>query len=190
MIELDGSDDSKKGTQSVDDDVNQLLAKLRAEVETARSMPMSASALISRADVLAQIDAIAAALPQAFAQSDEVYSKRDQLVGDAQAQADRIVVEATNERDRLVSDSEVYRVAKHEADEERARAERECEALRHETDEYVDGRLAHLEITLTKTLEAVTRGRERLHGRSDLERLEDLHGDDDFTFPGSTPHRH
>lgn len=175
------------------DDVNELLARLRAEIETARSMPMSSSALISRAETLEQIDAIVAALPQAFAQSDQVFSRRDELVADAQAQADRMIVEANNERDRLVSDSEVYRVAKHEADEERARAERECEALRHETDEYVDGRLAHLEITLTRTLEAVTRGRERLHGRSDLERLEELHGDDDFTFPGepsTTPHRH
>lgn len=181
-----GGDDSKKGTQFVEVDVNELLASLRAEVENARSMPMSSSALISRAEMLQQIDAIVAALPQAFAQSDQVYSKRDELVADAQAQADRIIVEATNERDRLVSDSEVYRVAKHEADEERARAERECEALRLETDEYVDGRLAHLEITLTRTLEAVTRGRERLHGRSDLERLEELHGDDGFTFPGQS----
>lgn len=187
-----GGDEKQEGTQSVDD-VNQLLAQLRSEVENARSMPMSSSALIGRSEMLAEIDAIVAALPQAFAQSDQVYSKRDELVANAQAQAERIVVEATNERDRLVSDSEVYRVAKHEADEERARAERECEALRHETDEYVDGRLANLEITLTKTLEAVTRGRERLHGRTDLERLEDLHGDDDFTFPGqasTTPHRH
>lgn len=186
----------QRGTKYVDVDVKELMANLRAAVENARSMPMSSSALISRSEMLDQIDAIVAALPEAFAQSDQVFSKRDQLVADAEAKADRIIVEATNERDRLVSDSEVYRVAKHEADAERARAERECEALRHETDEYVDSRLANLEITLTKTLEAVSRGRDRLQGRSDLERLEDLHADDDFTFPGSeprpasTPHRH
>lgn len=168
----------------MDVDVKQLIAELRDEIEHARSMPMSSSAMVNRADLLARIDAISEALPEAFAHSDEVFSKRDQLVAEAQQRADRIVVEASNERDRLVSDSEVYQVAKHEADEVRAQAERECEALRHETDEYVDGRLANLEITLTKTLEAVSRGRDRLHGRSELERLEELHADDDFTFPG------
>src|SRR5262245_49147807 len=102
-----GGDHVQKGTQSVDVDVNELVARLRSEIETARSMPMSASALVSRSDMLEQIDAIAAALPEAFAQSDQVFSQRDQLVAEAQAQADRILVEATNERDRLVSDSEV-----------------------------------------------------------------------------------
>lgn len=177
----------------MDVDVKELVAELRAAIESARSMPMSSSALIGRAETLEQIDAIAAALPEAFAQSDQVFEQRERLVADAQAKADRIIVEATNERDRLVSDSEVYRVAKHEADEERRIAEEECEQLRHETDEYVDGRLANLEITLTKTLEAVTRGRDRLQGRSELDRLEELHADDDFSFPGvprHAPHRH
>jgi cell division septum initiation protein DivIVA len=165
--------------------VEELLEQLRATIKGARSMPMSSSAVIHRAEVLAQIDAIEAALPEAFADSDKVFSERDRLMAEAGEQADRIVVEARNEHERLVSDSEVYRVAKHEADEERARATQESEALRKETDEYVDGRLANLEITLTKTLKAVTRGRDKLHGRSELERLDEL--DDDtgsFTFPG------
>jgi cell division septum initiation protein DivIVA len=166
--------------------VEELLEQLRASIKSARSMPMSSSAVIHRADVLAQIDAIEAALPQAFAESDKVYSQRDRLVAEAQEQADRIVVEARNEHERLVSDSEVYRVAKHEADEERLKAARESEALRKETDEYVDGRLANLEITLTKTLKAVTRGRDKIHGRSELDRLDDLDDDDtgSFIFPG------
>lgn len=166
--------------------VQELLEQLRNTIRQARSMPMSSSAVIHRADVLAQLDALEAALPQAFAESDKVYSERDSMVSAAMEQADRIIVEARNEHERLVSDSEVYRVAKHEADEERARAQRESETLRRETDEYVDGRLANLEITLTKTLDAVTRGRDRLHGRSDLDRLDDLADDDTggFTFPG------
>ena len=43
--------------------------------------------------------------------------------------------------------------------------------LRRETDDYVDQRLASFELTLSKTLAAVQRGRERLHGRSDLDEL-------------------
>lgn len=145
-------------------------------------MPMSSSAVIHRAEVLEKIDAIEAALPHAFAESDKVYSQRDRLLAEAQEQADRIIVEARNEHERLVSDSEVYRVAKHEADEVLGRVRGEAEALRKETDEYVDGKLANLEITLTKTLKAVARGRDRIHGRSDLGRLDDDLDDDTGSF--------
>jgi hypothetical protein len=171
----------------VNNEVEALLEQLRSTIEHARSMPMSSSAVIHRAEILAQIDEIKAALPVAFADSDRVFSERERLLLEAREQADRIVVEATNEHERLVSDSEVYRVAKHEADNEREKAEAECETLRKETDEYVDRKLANLEITLTKTLEAVTRGRDRLHGRSDLERLDDL-AEDDTGFPFAGRH--
>jgi cell division septum initiation protein DivIVA len=167
--------------------VEAMLERLRATIEQARSMPMSSSAVIHRAEVLAQIDEIKAALPAAFAESDRVFTEREQMLLEAKEQADRIVVEATNEHERLVSDSEVYRVAKHQADGERQKAAAECETLRRETDEYVDRKLANLEITLTKTLEAVTRGRDRLHGRSDLERLDEL-AEDDTGFPFAGRH--
>jgi cell division septum initiation protein DivIVA len=167
----------------VNHEVEELLERLRATVEGARSMPMSSSAVIHRAEVIAQIDEIKAALPAAFADSDRVVIERERLLLEAKEHADRIIVEAQNEHERLVSDSEVYRVAKHEADEERRRVVQECDDLRKQTDEYVDGRLANLEITLTKTLEAVTRGREKLQGRSDLERLDELHGEEQPPFP-------
>ena len=166
-------------------EVEELLARLRATIEAARSMPMSSSAVIQRAEVISQIDEIRAALPAAFAESDRVFSERDRLMQEAKEQAERIVVEAQNEHERLVSDSEVYRVAKHEAAIHRDEIARECDDLRVQTDEYVDGRLANLEITLTKTLEAVTRGREKLHGRSELERLDELASDETpFPFAG------
>jgi vacuolar-type H+-ATPase subunit H len=172
----------------VNNEVEGLLERLRATVDTARSMPMSSSAVIHRAEVLAQIDEIKAALPAAFADSDRVFSEREQLMLEAKEHADRILVEAQNEHERLVSDSEVYRVAKHEADGERDRVAGECDDLRRQTDEYVDGRLAHLEITLTKTLEAVTRGRDKLHGRSELERLDEIHDEEQTPFPFAGRH--
>ena len=135
-----------------------------------------------------QIDEIHAALPAAFADSDRVFTEREGLLLEAKEQADRIIVEAQNEHERLVSDSEVYRVAKHEADIERGKVVQECDDLRKQTDEYVDGRLANLEITLTKTLEAVTRGRDKLQGRSELERLDEINAEDQAPFPFAGRH--
>jgi cell division septum initiation protein DivIVA len=172
----------------VNHEVEELIDRLRSAIEQARSMPMSSSAVIHRAEVLAQIDEIKAALPAAFADSDRVVTERERVILEAKEQADRIVVEAQNEHERLVSDSEVYRVAKHEADAERRQAEAEAETLRKDTDEYVDRRLANLEITLTKTLEAVSRGRDKLQGRSELDRLDEVADDDDTPFPFAGRH--
>ena len=40
-----------------------------------------------------------------------------------------------------------------------------------EVEDYVDAKLANFEIVLSKTLSAVERGREKLSGRHELERL-------------------
>jgi cell division septum initiation protein DivIVA len=87
------------------------------------------------------------------------------------AEADLIVHEARLEQERLASDTEVYRLAQHQAQRVLDDAKLEADALRAETDEYVDGRLANFEITLERTLEAVRRGRERLAGQTVMDTL-------------------
>lgn len=159
-------------------DVKELLRELRTTIETARAMPMSSSAVINRATVLDLISRLESALPAAFAASDEVVEERDSVVSDARHRANEVMDDARAERARMVSDSEVYRAAQQEAQALRAEAERDAAEFRTETDEYVDGQLAQLELSLTKTLDAVSRGRARLHGRSDFDPLGDSATDD------------
>ena len=72
-----------------------------------------------------------------------------------------------------MSETDVFRVARREADRILDQARTESDELRKETDDYVDTKLANFEITLEKTLDAVRRGRERLAGRTDLHDLTD-----------------
>lgn len=164
-------------------DVHEQLARVRSAVENARSMPMSGNAVVNRSELLAQIDALSAELTTALAEAQRMAADREGVVAEGRAEAERIVTQARHERDRLVSDTEVYRVARFEADRLREEAETEAVELRRETDEYVDTRLANFEVALGKTLEAVARGRERLHGRSDLDTFgrEDV---GDILWPG------
>jgi cell division septum initiation protein DivIVA len=164
-------------------DVHERLAHIRSSVENARSMPMSASAVVNRADLLADLDLLATDLEKAFAEARRLTADRDAAVAEGRTEAERIIAEGRAERDRLVSDTEVYRVAKIEADRLRDEVKQEVVELRRETDEYVDQRLANFEVVLGKTLEAVSRGRERLHGRSDLDAF-GRHGVDDILLPG------
>jgi cell division septum initiation protein DivIVA len=157
---------SRQGT-----DLAEQLARLRRAIASARSMPMSASAVINRDDVLAMIDRLAAELPAAFTAADKVIAERDALVAAGREHAEAISAAARADRDRLLADTDVVSAARLEAEQIVADARREAEELRRETDGYVDTKLATFEISLTKTLQAVTRGRERLRGRSDLDAL-------------------
>ena len=152
-------------------DVHARLAELRQAVEGARSMPMSASVVINRSEVLELVDGLEKALDAALVEARAVLADRDAVVDEGRRQAGELLAEARSEREAIVSDTEVYRVAKREADALLDQARAEAEALRRETDEYVDAKLANFEITLERTTEAVKRGRERLAGRTHLDAL-------------------
>lgn len=152
-------------------DVHEKLAELRQLVEQARSMPMSASAVVNRGELLELIDQLSSALETAFTESQRVVSEREDVVEEGRRAAEQIVADARNEREKIISDTDVYRVAKREADQIVEQARAEADALRKETDDYVDAKLANFEITLERTTEAVKRGRERLAGRSAFDDL-------------------
>ncbi len=132
-------------------------------------MPMSASVVMNRPELLEMLAELERAMDDAFDHADKVQRQRDEIVADGRREAEHILADGRNERDRLVSDTEVFRLAQVRADELLEEARADAGELRKETDDYVDGRLANFEITLERTMEAVRRGRERLAGRSELD---------------------
>lgn len=152
-------------------DVHAKLAEVRRAVEQARSRPMSASAVVNRTELLALLDELGTGLSAALSTADRVAADREAAVEDGRREAERIVRGAHQERERILSDTEVFRVAKRQADALVGEAQTEAAELRKEIDEYVDGRLANLEVSLERTMNAVRRGRDRLAGRTDFHEL-------------------
>jgi cell division septum initiation protein DivIVA len=146
-------------------DVQKKLDEIAATVANARSMPMSASCVVNRAELLALLDEVSAALPDSLAQAEEMLGDRERTVGEARAEARRIIEEAHGERGRLVSETAVAVRSKDEAERILAEARREADEIRAEADDYVDSKLANFEVVLTKTIGSVDRGREKLLGR-------------------------
>ncbi|MEU0675033.1 cell division initiation protein [Streptomyces sp. NPDC006172] len=145
-------------------DVQKKLDEIVTAVSSARSMPMSASCVVNRADLLALLEEVRAALPDSLAQAQELIGGREQMVEQARQEADRIIETAHAERGSLVSGTEVARRSQAEADRILAEARQEAEDIRAEADDYVDSKLANFEVVLTKTLGSVGRGREKLLG--------------------------
>jgi vacuolar-type H+-ATPase subunit H len=145
-------------------DVQKKLDEIVTAVSSARSMPMSASCVVNRAELLALLEEVRAALPDSLAQAQELIGDREQMVEQARQEAERIISTAHAERGSLISDTEIARRSQAEADRILAEARKEAEEIRAEADDYVDSKLANFEVVLTKTIGSVGRGREKLLG--------------------------
>jgi cell division septum initiation protein DivIVA len=168
-------------------DVYEVLDELSDMIEMARAVPMSDRCVISRNSALDLLDTIRGMLPRAVQEAEEIladrvgvvedgYREAERLVSDARAQSEQIVLAAQAQQARLVEGHEVTRTAVAQAEAIQAQAWAEVEAMRadvvaetermrRETDDYIDGKFASFEATLTKTLNTVARGRERLGER-------------------------
>ncbi len=146
-------------------DVQERLDELAVLVEDAKSVPLSASCVLNRAQVLDLIEEIRQLLPESVMRADELLADREAVVQDGRREADRILERARAEADRMISEHEVYLAAVSEADALRHDSIQETARMRQETDDYIDSKLATFEITLHKTLQTVDRGRERLRSQ-------------------------
>ncbi|MFM1917824.1 MAG: hypothetical protein RJB01_1339 [Actinomycetota bacterium] len=160
-------------------DLQERLDELTVLIEDAKAMPLSASCIVNRAQVLDLIDEIRQLLPESVHRADELLADREAVVQDGRREADRILERARTEADRMVSEHEVYVAAVAEADALREEVMVETAQMRRETDDYIDAKLATFEITLHKTLQTVDRGRERLRSQM-YEELAPVHEDESF----------
>src|SRR6476619_3892463 len=99
------------------------LARLRELVLNARAMPMSASCVINRGDVLAAIDDVIDNLPDEIADAQQVIDRSQAKVTEGEAEADRILAEARENAAALAQQTEVIRAAEEQAARLRAEAE-------------------------------------------------------------------
>ncbi|WP_103512703.1 ATP synthase F0 subunit B [Streptomyces sp. SM13] len=146
-------------------DVQKKLDEIVEAVGSARSMPMSASCVVNRAELLAMLEEVRQALPGSLAQAQELLGGHEQLAEQARREAERIIESAHTQRGSLISETEIVRQSQSEADRILSEARREAEEVRAEADDYVDSKLANFEVVLTKTIGSVDRGREKLLGR-------------------------
>ena len=145
------------------------LAYLRELILNARAMPMSASCVINRGEVLAAIDDVIENMPDEIADAQQVIDMAAFKIAEGEAEASRILAEARDHAANLAQHSEVVRLAEQIAVQMRADADEEAAALRRETDEFIDARMASFESVLHKTVSQVRTARARLAERSGLD---------------------
>jgi len=168
-------------------EIHERLDELTGLVESARSVPMSASCVVNRTDLLALADDIRRLLPIDLHRADSLLADADAVLAEARAQAEGLLAAGQDERMHLVSQTEVQAQAEREAGRIIATAEQEAERMQREVDDYIDSKLANFELVLSKTLEAVGRGREKIQGRRAVEELSEIGLPDLEDNPGDGP---
>jgi F0F1-type ATP synthase membrane subunit b/b' len=143
-------------------------------IEEARSVPLSASCVVHRGEILEILEGARDVLPSDLSSAEQIIEDRDRIIEEGRASAESMIATAREDVARMVEQTAIVQSARDEAqrilDDARDIAAQE----REEVEAYIDGRLATLEVILNKTMEAVARGRERLEGANDKDVLSQL----------------
>jgi len=149
------------------DRLEQMVGDLVQIVETAKAVPMSASCVINRAEVLEILHELAAGVSEELAESRRLVAEREEVIAQARRDAAEHIEAARRERGSMLSGTEMGR----EAERIRGSALEEARRIREDADNYVDDKLANFEVVLTKTLQAVGRGRAKMAGKDPMAEL-------------------
>jgi len=148
-------------------DVLVLIDKLDDQVHNAKQVPLTDQVRVDKDEIFDILDQMRATIPEEIKQARWIVKERQEMLAEAKKEAERIIRDAGEEREKLISQEEVTKQAQREAEEivEDARA-RERE-MRLGAEDYADEILNTLEVNLEKFTSAVRRGRERLQSGSE-----------------------
>jgi cell division septum initiation protein DivIVA len=144
-------------------DVEAILHQLLDVIGNARPMPLSASVMINRDEVLEIVEAALTRLPEELRAARWLLREREEFLAKVQREGDDILDASRARAERMVQRAEVVRAAQHTARRLVEEAEAESRRLRHEAEDYCDHKLAQFEIVLDRTIKTVQAGRARLH---------------------------
>jgi hypothetical protein len=146
-------------------------------VEEARGVPLSASCVVHRGEILEVLEGAREYLPTDLYQAEEIIADKEKLIEEGRASAEQMIATAREDVSRMIEQTAIVQAARDEAQRILDDARDVAAQEREEVEAYIDGRLATLEVILNKTMEAVARGRERLEGANDKDVLSQLSDD-------------
>jgi hypothetical protein len=156
-----------------------LLARVIEIIENARPMPLSASSMINKEEVLDLLDEAVSRLPDELRAARWLLKEREEFLAKVRREGDEILEQARSQAERMVQRTEVVKAAEQRARQIVDAAEAEARRMRHETEDFCDQKLAIFEFVLGRTLKMVGAGRAKLQAMP-LLRDDPLDDDDEL----------
>jgi len=151
-------------------DIMALIDRIEEIVDNARGVPFSSNKMVDPDKVYEIIDEIRAQYPDELKQARWIVKERQEMLEEAEKEANRILEEARDRAQALANETEVVRLAEAQAADILDKARTSEREIRLGAEDYADEMLANLEVNLGKLLTAVQRGRDRLQGKVGAQR--------------------
>jgi cell division septum initiation protein DivIVA len=146
-------------------DIMALVDRIEEAMDAGRSVPLARGRLIDTDKVYEIVDEIRGSFPDELKQARWIVKERQEMLEEAEKEANRILEEARDRADAMASDQEIVRRANEQAASIMDDARQQEREIRLGAEDYADEMLANLEVNLGKLLTAVQRGRDRLQGK-------------------------
>jgi cell division septum initiation protein DivIVA len=146
-------------------DILALIDRIEEILEEGRSVPFSTKRLVDPEKIYEIIDEIRANFPDELKQARWIVKERQEMLEEAEKEANRILEEARERAAAIASEQEIVKLAEQQAAEILDNARAKEREIRLGAEDYADEMLANLEVNLGKLLTAVQRGRDRLQGK-------------------------
>jgi hypothetical protein len=142
-------------------DAMELIEKLEEIIGKSRKIPFSSNFIINENEVYEILDELKNLMPEEFKQARWIVKERENMLEEAKRQSMRILHDAEEKAEIMISENEIMKSAVKKAEEIISIAEAKARTVRLEAEDYADEKLASLEAVLYKILSAVEKGREQ-----------------------------
>jgi cell division septum initiation protein DivIVA len=150
------------GVPDADSDAETVIREVIDIVNSAKAMPLSASVLVSRDEIIERLTTALDRWPDEVRQARWLLREREEFLADRAREAEALMEDVRVQAERMVSRTEVVRQANQVAQRILDDANEEARRMRHEAEDYCDQKLAGMEIVLERIMRTVQSGREKL----------------------------
>jgi cell division septum initiation protein DivIVA len=145
-------------------DVLELIDKLDELVRNAKHVPLSREVRVDKEKVDGLLDQMRATIPEELKEARWIVKEREEMLAAAGREAERILGEARERQTQLVAEHELTGQAELATEDIIDDARAEEREIRLGAEDYADEILSTFELSLSKFIAAIQRGRERLRG--------------------------
>jgi cell division septum initiation protein DivIVA len=139
-------------------DILQMIDRLEELLNESRPLPFTHNVIVDEDRMLDLIDQMRVSIPEEVKKAQQLIAQRDRLLAQAQEEANRTVNLARDRSSELVERDQVVQAAYAQAEQIKAQAHLDGEAIRRDADQYVLETLRNLEMEMERAINQVRNG--------------------------------
>jgi cell division septum initiation protein DivIVA len=139
-------------------DILQMIDRLEELLNESRPLPFTHNVIVDEDRMLDLIDQMRVSIPEEVKKAQQIMAQRDRLLAQATEEAQRTVNLARDKSTELVERDQVVQAAYAQAEQIKAQARLDGDAIRKDADQYVLETLRSLEMEMERAITQVRNG--------------------------------